>query len=461
MPHPEEAALVASLPPQIRKPMQAALKHAPKTIADGLLNAPKAHDSIKYPVAEILRDAGFEEHDPLPDAKDLTPVQRAIVEIFAHRETFTAFLSPLPMWAAGRRRYLGEGTRGVLERMVDGKRGEPKKLPLWRALALRGKRSLLPMKLPLLERLEVLWNVACDDYELRSALGQSIEWGTITEIKGQADVARFAAACLTEMAKSRIVHPGGRDDQYVAARAVFVIHAAQPLFHAIHTAKMPIEPEWDVLLPEPEFPDGKRYLALIASLPPERRGPAAVATIGKRSDRLIHIGLALLEAFPTREVMKLVLDNIDQSDHHPKREVLAALTKLAAKHPLVDEMLAAFTGRKPLRQQLTLKVKAKRKPRTFDDLSAIERKQLAHAGKLWDGKKLDARKRMSTDKKDGEVSLRSLLEIKDLGAYTLLRYAGDTGCVFKAGTTKVVAEIVQDSLECDDPALHEALQLVV
>jgi len=32
--------------------------------------------------------------------------------------------------------------------------------------------------------------------------------------------------------------------------------------------------------------------------------------------------------------------------------------------------------------------------------------------------------------------------------------------VLKAGTIKVVAEIVQDSLECDDPALHEALQLV-
>jgi hypothetical protein len=149
-----EAALVASLPSDIRRAMTEALKHAPKTIAAGLLNAPGRHDSILHPLREdVLAAAGFNEHDPLPEAKDLTPVQRAVVQILAHRDTFTEFIAPLPMWAASRRRYLGEGPNGALEKMVPGKRGEPKKVPLWRAVALRrDRRVLLTAKLSLLER---------------------------------------------------------------------------------------------------------------------------------------------------------------------------------------------------------------------------------------------------------------------------------------------------------------------
>ena len=37
----------------------------------------------------------------------------------------------------------------------------------------------------------------------------------------------------------------------------------------------------------------------------------------------------------------------------------------------------------------------------------------------------------------------------------------DSGAIFRAGTTDVVAEIMQFGLECEDPALKEALQAVL
>lgn len=106
-------------------------------------------------------------------------------------------------------------------------------------------------------------------------------------------------------------------------------------------------------------------------------------------------------------------------------------------------------------------------PNVVTDLTPLEKKQLEAAGKAYDGKKLSAERRLSKDKND-EQSFRQFFEIRDVAdtktkkpAFTIMLYQADSGTVFKAGTTKEVAGIAQDSLECSDAALREALLEVI
>lgn len=53
--------------------------------------------------------------------------------------------------------------------------------------------------------------------------------------------------------------------------------------------------------------------------------------------------------------------------------------------------------------------------------------------------------------------MRELADAKGKHAYDAYTYAGDSGTIFKAGTTTVVAEIVQGGIECKNEALGDAL----
>jgi len=93
-------------------------------------------------------------------------------------------------------------------------------------------------------------------------------------------------------------------------------------------------------------------------------------------------------------------------------------------------------------------------------LSPIEREQLRAAGRLYDGEDLDAEARLADD--GDESSFRgfcSLWRVVDgAGArFDAWFYQVDSGTFFRAGTTEVVAEIVQFGLECDDAEVRREL----
>ncbi|MET7420846.1 hypothetical protein [Dactylosporangium sp. NPDC005555] len=94
-------------------------------------------------------------------------------------------------------------------------------------------------------------------------------------------------------------------------------------------------------------------------------------------------------------------------------------------------------------------------------LSPIEREQLRAAGKLYDGEDIEAEARLAGDDHD-EASFRgfcSLWRVVDGGRprFDAWLYQVDSGTVFRAGTTEVVAEVVQFGLECDDPEVRREL----
>lgn len=94
-------------------------------------------------------------------------------------------------------------------------------------------------------------------------------------------------------------------------------------------------------------------------------------------------------------------------------------------------------------------------------LTKTELAQIRASGKRYDGKDLVAKIRLSPDERTAG-SFAGTCEswhIVDGGVvvYDVCLYMGDSGTMFRANTTKVVAEIVQGGLECSDPALRVAV----
>jgi hypothetical protein len=117
-----------------------------------------------------------------------------------------------------------------------------------------------------------------------------------------------------------------------------------------------------------------------------------------------------------------------------------------------------------------LSVKTILKPETAAVLSPLQREQIVAAGKRYDGGDFSAEERLSDEGSDAEgqeQSWKGFLEIREIvdaegkPAYDAYLYMADSGTVFRAGTTEIVAEIIQFGLECDDPELEAALESVV
>lgn len=104
-----------------------------------------------------------------------------------------------------------------------------------------------------------------------------------------------------------------------------------------------------------------------------------------------------------------------------------------------------------------------RKPETIDDLDPVEREQLAAAGAAWDGRALSAEDRIGDDPScsfRGVLTLWDLVDEDDGGAlvYTFFHYAVDSGAFYRAGTTELDADVIQDDLH--DPKSPEVARAI-
>ncbi|MBL9018942.1 MAG: hypothetical protein JNL83_32445 [Myxococcales bacterium] len=104
-----------------------------------------------------------------------------------------------------------------------------------------------------------------------------------------------------------------------------------------------------------------------------------------------------------------------------------------------------------------------REPQALAELTPLEQAQLAVAGERYDGEALPASARLGSADDDDEAVLSSLTVVElhdergDL-AYVAWTYCVDSGTVFAAGGTHVVADVIQFGLTCSDPALRAALE---
>jgi hypothetical protein len=104
----------------------------------------------------------------------------------------------------------------------------------------------------------------------------------------------------------------------------------------------------------------------------------------------------------------------------------------------------------------------------LEELDPMEREQLRVAGQLYDGVDRPAADRLAGGVVEGDGSLfdTELWKVVDgdRHLYDAWFYMGDSGTFFRAGSTDVVAEIIQSGLECEEsrvraqfgPAMVEA-----
>ncbi len=96
------------------------------------------------------------------------------------------------------------------------------------------------------------------------------------------------------------------------------------------------------------------------------------------------------------------------------------------------------------------------------DLGDIHRAQLQLAGQAWDGRDLGPEERLDEE----PFNLFTFLWDLNADGKTLFEawfYCVDSGTIFEYGTTKVVAQVIQQGLECENRDLraqiHEAARM--
>jgi hypothetical protein len=100
---------------------------------------------------------------------------------------------------------------------------------------------------------------------------------------------------------------------------------------------------------------------------------------------------------------------------------------------------------------------------SVDQLTEIQQQQLVIAGRAYDGAELSAAARLAADEPDAETG--SFLGFCDLARvvdgdqhlYDAWTYCVDSGAFFRAGTTDMVAGIIQFGLECEDDEIAAQL----
>ena len=155
-----------------------------------------------------------------------------------------------------------------------------------------------------------------------------------------------------------------------------------------------------------------------------------------------------------------MFSNLDNA-WRPK-DALDALKAVAKKHPAIAAVIEEHEkGKAPL-PELRAASRKKGAPK-LTELDAIAQKQLVEASKRYNGKKRTVKAILAGDDEDMEmihpptIERIRIVDAKGKPAYDAWLYNGDSGTVFRAGTTKVVAERIQAGLDSEDKQLRIAL----
>jgi hypothetical protein len=463
-------------------PFLAQLPAEARRLAREVLVAPARYES-RATLARALKAVGFDRQEewsaeqrvrraiPLPEA--LTPSQRALAEIASRLDPVRIDGYTIPSHGWCRRRWLGRDPRGVLEREVA---FDDDKVPLWRALSLlwvrgdEGAAKALVARLGLSrpERLELFADLVHGAYNLEAK--HHFEYGP--RGREAMPLADIDASCV-EWARATIARWSRWsrfDDGHVAAPPY---ELCWPVMAALTRSKIAMTGDAAKFLlvtfqPAEYVELGRQALRLFPEA--ERDALLLERVQGMPATYGFRAAFALLEDFPSEALVEFMLSVCDEIGGKSKREIAQELAELAATIPEVRRPLARFRGEQP--PEIELARIRTFEPSQSDELTPGQKEQLRHAGMLWDGQDCPAADRLSDDGAanhgSGQVqSFRGFLKVIEIAdasgkhAYDAYLYMVDSGAIFRAGTTDVVAQIIQRGLQCSDLALKEALQVVL
>ena len=204
-------------------------------------------------------------------------------------------------------------------------------------------------------------------------------------------------------------------------------------------------------------PVDPRQLELMLANGVERANGAATAEPqGVDADRAREI-LSSLDRLSSEEVFA-AFEELDALPRDVVRAVLAVSTGPVPDPELLDDAIRRAHGFPP--RALRLQTIAIVKDADIFDIGPIGEEQVRLAGKSWDGRDLAAEERLD---EEIEGSFAGTLEHHTLAEagkplFDVLRYAGDAGAIFRAGTAELVGAIAYDTVEMKDRRARVAIQ---
>lgn len=439
---------------------------APGSSAEEIEDAlSRAFEKVKWPDVRMV-----------PRVEDLTSEQRELVTRLGDRN-LDVHRFFVPASGAIRQRWLGLTRGGVLEQKVSFTlEGKKRKEPLWRAVlecvAAGGDEAAAPIvqALSIEERLRAFG-------EVNAVIGWGSAYGISTKLffdwwdaallerlraEGKKWAPAFADALLAQ-AERRGSEPG-------ESHWTLTSSYRWPVFLALVRAKITIEPRWDVLLPIGGQKALDACVECIRAIPEERRTAAIVSALGRELEP-VSVGLPLLDLFPSAELARLIQRSTGGAGI-PKQKIFAELDRLAQRHAVIREALttkaktktktktSAKAKAKPEAKALVLACAEVVRPKKFAQLEPIHQLQLGIAGKRADRRDVPPAERFAEE--GFGAGFLEICKLTDASSgkhrYDALLFRADSGVVFEARAKRVVAEIIQDGVECKSAALRDAIE---
>lgn len=202
--------------------------------------------------------------------------------------------------------------------------------------------------------------------------------------------------------------------------------------------------------------DPRQLELVLADRAPRANGVAIAEPQGDDADRARAI-LTSLGELSSEEVFA-AFEELDALPRDVVRAVLAVSTGPLPDPELLDDAIRRAHGFPP--RALRLQTIAIVKDADIFDIGPVGEEQVRIAGTSWDGRDLPAEERLD---EEIEGSFAGTLERHTLAEageprFDVLRYAGDAGAIFRAGTAELVGAIAYDTVEMKDRRARVAIQ---
>ena len=205
----------------------------------------------------------------------------------------------------------------------------------------------------------------------------------------------------------------------------------------------------------------------IATSRPLAEGSAQLELPISSEDGLVERARAIVDSLDklTSEEVFAAFEELDQLPSDVVRAALESATGPAPDPERLDDATRRAHGF-PARA-LRLRTVAVTKDADIFDLGDVVEQQLRLAGKAWDGRDLEPEERLDGEIEDsfaGTLEHHVLVDAERPGAgplFDVLRYAGDAGTIFRAGTTEIVGAIAYGVVEMNDRRSRLAIQEVL
>jgi hypothetical protein len=426
----------------------------------------RAFTAVQFP--------GHEELIPLASA--LTEAQQALALLLSEVSLSIGDWA-LPVQAWCRRRWLGVDPPGVLEREYQMTlQGKTLTEPLWSLLQRLADEPQYPPQateeqmavvddaqellaetredfwesLPLEERLAVYGEILLGAYGINHERLSS----PLKELQGE-DGKEWApqyADRLLDLFRddSNLYERGQKTKIPVMCKAL--------LSKIFISAKLTLEPRWLSFITLSAKTPAQRTSTteLLRTLPKELQVIAILEDLkDKFTNDAIQMALALLDDFPFVELAQFLLDNSADSDRYPRRTILAELEKISTRHPALDALVSPVIASLPALPKLQWSTFLRNPDPAA--LTALQRQQCG-AGS---GGMMGAGESWVEDGESEYLELGVIVDEHNVAQYEAAIFLDEDGTFFRAGTAEPVAWLCQYRLDCEDPTLKEALQLLL